>query len=239
MKPDPSKVDAGGKSQALPRLPRCNRELEDGRLCRNTVPMAGMRCHLHQARPEDLVPGPDLPAGVAVPPLFQDPAWQQALVGFVAEIYRDYVGLNTGADLRQIVAAGAAHVRLTYGMESLDPKDIELLSRVVDRHLRNLRATPKEQEASRTGKEGKGAAGALVAGMQVGALLERVRGALTPAQRQALAAGRAIAGTEVLQAHGPALARQATDDQDEDEDDLVVPGAAGLADDDLPPDPFA
>jgi len=175
---------------------------------------------------------------VAVPALFQDPAWQRSLVGFVADIYRDYTGLNTGADLRQILAAGAAHVRLTYGMEALDPKDIELLSRVVDRHLRNLRATPKEQEASRTGKDGKGGPGLLAAGMQVGALLERVRGALSPAQMRALAGGRSIAGAESLQARGPALAVAEPDDLD-DEDDQGLPGAVGLADDDLPPDPFA
>lgn len=238
MKPEPGKVDTGGRA-GFNRMPRCNRELDDGRLCRQPVPMAGMRCYLHQARPEDLVPGPDLPAGVVVPPLFQDPTWQQALVGFVAEIYRDYTGLNTGADLRQILAAGAAHVRLVFGTETLDPKDIELLSRVVDRHLRNLRATPKEQEAGRTGKDGKSNGGnMLLAGVQVGALLERVRGALTPAQRRALAAGRPVAGGEALQAHGPAVPLAELDDQDEDEDDLVTPGA-GLVDEDLPPDPFA
>ncbi len=237
MKPEPGKVETGGRA-GFSRQPRCNQGLEDGRLGRQPVPMAGMRCYLHQAKPEDLVLGPELPAGVAVPALFQDPAWQTALVGFVAELYRDYAGLNTGADLRQILAAGAAHVRLTYGIEALDPKDSELLSRVVDRHLRNLRATPKEQEAGRTGKDGQGALGALAAGVQVGALLERVRGALSPAQRRALAAGRPIAGAEVLQAHGPTLAQDEANDLD-DEDDLGVHGPGGLADDDLPPDPFA
>ncbi|MFA7331973.1 MAG: hypothetical protein WC326_12965 [Candidatus Delongbacteria bacterium] len=237
MKPEPGKVDTGTRG-GFGRSPRCNRELEDGRLCRQPVPMAGMRCYLHQAKPEDLVPAPDLPAGVVVPSLFQDPAWQLSLVGFVADIYRDYAGLNKGADLRQILAAGAAHVRLTYGMEALEPKDIELLSRVVDRHLRNLRATPKEQEAGRAGKDGKGALGALAAGVQVGALLERVRGALSPAQRRALAAGRPIAGAEVLQANAPAVAPDEAEVLD-DEDDLGVPRPIGLAGEDLPPDPFA
>jgi hypothetical protein len=237
MEPRPEKVDTGGRGNPLARSPRCGAELEGGRLCQAVVPMRGMRCRQHHAKPEDLVPAPELPAGVSVPALFQDPAWQFSLVEFVADLYRDYAGLNTGADLRQILAAGAAHVRLTYGMEALDPKDIELLSRVVDRHLRNLRATPKEQEA-RTGKDGKGAQGVLAAGMQVGALLERVRGALSPAQRSALAAGRPIAGADVLQAHGPVMARAEPDDQDEDEY-LDVRGPAGLADEDLPPDPFA
>ena len=237
MEPKPEKVDTGGRGNPLARAPRCGAELEGGRLCRQPVPMRGMRCSLHQAKPEDLVPGPELPAGVRVPALFQDPAWQSALTWFVAEIYRDYTGLNTGADLRQILAAGAAHVRLVFGTESLDPKDIELLSRVVDRHLRNLRATPKEQEAGKTGKGGKGAEGLLMAGVQVGALLERVRGALSPAQRRALAAGRTIAGTEALAEPAPALARVVPDD--EDEDDQGPLGVAGLVDEDLPPDPFA
>jgi len=200
------------------------------------VPMTGMRCHLHQARPEDLVPGPDLPAGVVVPALFQDPAWQLALTWFVAEVYRDYVGLNTGADLRQIVAAGAAHVRLTYGMESLDPKDIELLSRVVDRHLRNLRATPKEQEA-KGGKGGKDGPGLLATGVQVGALLERVRGVLTPAQMRALSGGRPIAGGASLQGGGLEVLGAGVPDEDDD-DDQDDAGPGGLADNDLPPDPF-
>lgn len=238
MEPKPEHVDKGGRGNPLARAPRCGAAMEGGRMCRQPVPMTGMRCHLHQARPEDLVPVPELPAGVAVPTLFQDATWQQALVGFVAEIYRDYTGLNTGADLRQILAAGAAHVRLVFGTESLDPKDIELLSRVVDRHLRALRATPKEQEAGRTGKDGKGAQGLLVAGMQVGALLERVRGALSPAQRRAMAAGRPIAGAEVLQAHAPAEAPDEAEVLD-DEDELGAPGPIGLADEDLPPDPFA
>jgi hypothetical protein len=237
MEPKPEKVDTGGRGNPLARAPRCGAELDGGRLCRAAVPMRGMRCGLHQARPEDLVPGPELPAGVRVPALFQDPTWQNALTWFVAEIYRDYTGLNTGADLRQILAAGAAHVRLVFGTETLDPKDIELLSRVVDRHLRNLRATPKEQEASKTGKGGKDGSALLAAGMGVGALLERVRGALSPAQRRALAAGRPIAGAEALQGHVPALARVLPDDEDE-EDDQGVPGLAGPADEDLPPDPF-
>ncbi len=236
MEPKPEHVDTGGRGNPLARAPRCGAAMEGGRLCRQPVPMTGMRCHLHHARPEDLVPAPELPAGVAVPTLFQDATWQQALVGFVAEIYRDYTGLNTGADLRQILAAGAAHVRLVFGTESLDPKDIELLSRVVDRHLRALRATPKEQEAGRTGKDGKGAQGLLVAGMQVGALLERVRGALSPAQRHALAAGRPVAGGGGLAPQGPA---DTTDDGDAEvlEEELDLPAKAA-EDPDLPPDPF-
>jgi len=237
MEPKPEHVDTGGRGNPLARAPRCGAAMEGGRLCRQPVPMAGMRCYLHQAKPEDLVPAPDLPAGVAVPALFQDATWQQALVGFVAEIYRDYTGLNTGADLRQILAAGAAHVRLVFGTESLDPKDIELLSRVVDRHLRALRATPKEQEAGRTGKDGKGAQGLLVAGMQVGALLERVRGALSPAQRHALAAGNPVAGAGAAAPLGPAVpADDAEAEVLEEEPDL--PGKAA-EDPDLPPDPFA
>lgn len=190
MRLDPNKIGAGPRGH-VPAAPRCGQVLEGGRICRAVVPAAGLRCADHQTTVAgDLLAGPELPAGVAVPALFQDPAWQQALVGFVAEIYRDYTGLNTGADLRQILAAGAAHVRLVFGTESLDPKDIELLSRVVDRHLRALRATPKEQEAGRTGKDGKGGGtGLLAAGMGVGALLERVRGVLTPGQLRALAGG--------------------------------------------------
>lgn len=235
MKPEPGKVDTGTR-RGLAGVPRCRRELADGRLCQMAVPMTGMRCHLHQARPEDLVPGPDLPAGVAVPALFQDPAWQLALTWFVAEVYRDYVGLNTGADLRQIVAAGAAHVRLTYGMECLDPKDIELLSRVVDRHLRNLRATPKEQE-SKAGKGGKDGPGLLATGVQVGALLERVRGVLTPAQMRALSGGRPVAGAASIQGGGiEALGAGVPDEDEGDDQDGAGPG--GLADEDLPPDPF-
>ena len=237
MKLDPNMIGAGPRGH-LPSAPRCGQVLEGGRICRAVVPAVGLRCADHQTMVAgDLLAGPELPAGVAVPALFQDPAWQQALVGFVAEIYRDYTGLNTGADLRQILAAGAAHVRLVFGTESLDPKDIELLSRVVDRHLRALRATPKEQEAGRTGKDGKGAQGLLVAGMQVGALLERVRGALSPAQRQALAAGRPVAGGGDLAPQGPAVP---ADNAEAEvlEEELDLPGNAA-EDPDLPPDPFA
>jgi hypothetical protein len=226
MEPKPGKVDTGttGKDPIAGR-PRCGVELPDGRVCRQVVRMLGMRCQLHQARPEDLVPGPELPAGVAVPQVFRDPAWQHALVGFVAELYRDYQGLNTGADLRQILAAGATHVRLLFGTEGLDPKDIELLSRVVDRHLRNLRATPKEQEASKAGKRGEGEAGLLAAGMGVGALLERVRGVLTPGQMRALAGGRRAQGLGA-----PPIGQEVGLAADE----------AGLAEDDedQAPDPF-
>lgn len=200
MKRDPGKVDTGGRVNPIAATPRCGKELEGGRLCRAAVSAAGMRCLDHQdVAACDLEARSELPAGVVVPAVFlKDKDRQLALEAYVAEIYRDYVGLNTGADLRQILVAGAAYVRLVYDCASMEPKALDFLSKIVDRHLRNLKATPKEiADGQARGARGGAELGALAAAAGVGALLERVRGVLTPGQLQALAGGRAPQGLGV------------------------------------------
>jgi hypothetical protein len=199
MKRDPGKVDTGSRGNAIAAAPRCGKEIEGGRICREVVAMAGMRCRHHlDVAAGDLEARPELPAGVVVPAVFTDPAWQAALVGYVAEIYRDYAGLNTGADLRQILMAGSAYIRLVYGCAALEPKDLDFLSKIVDRHLRNLKATPKEiADGQSKGNRDAAGLGALAAAAGVGALLERVRATLTPGQLKALRAGGAPQGLGV------------------------------------------
>lgn len=177
--------------------PRCLIELDGGRLCQTAVPRAGMRCHRHAAAvPADLVAKLDLPEGMTLPQAFpSDPERQLALHNYVAEVYRDYTGLNTGTDLRQILVAGVAYVRLVFEGLTMEARDVDALSKVVDRHLRNLKATPKEIAAGeargiKSGKE----LGALAAGVGVGALLERVRSVLTPSQLLAMATGKVPRG---------------------------------------------
>jgi hypothetical protein len=200
MKRNPGNVDTGGDGKPVPVTVRCGKELGDGRLCREPVPTAGMRCRHHpDVAAGDLEARPELPAGVVVPEVFpKDKDRQRALEAYVAEIYRDYVGLNTGADLRQILVAGAAYVRLVYDCASMEPKALDFLSKIVDRHLRNLRATPKEiADGQSKGNRDAAGLGALAAAAGVGALLERVRATMTPGQLKALRAGGAPQGLGV------------------------------------------
>jgi hypothetical protein len=95
--------------------------------------------------------------------------------------------LNDAADLRQTLLSGIAFVRLQFEGATMKPQEVDMLSRVVDRHLRNLRATPKEQAAGKTTPGGGTPVGP---GMMPAAILERVRLALTPGQVSAMIAGQ-------------------------------------------------
>ncbi|MDP2361970.1 MAG: hypothetical protein Q8O14_14675 [bacterium] len=218
MKRDPRKVDTGGRDSPIVTAPRCGKELDGGRICQALVVAPGLRCQHHQdVTAGDLEAKVELPPGVVVPEVFaKEKDRQRALEGYVAEVYRDYAGLNTGADLRQILVAGAAYVRLLYDGAALDPKAMDFLSKIVDRHLRNLKATPKEQGG---GDKGKGAGlGALAAAAGVGALLERVRGVLTPGQLKALQAGGAPRGLGVEAMGRPGACMEVGQDGDESPD---------------------
>lgn len=218
MKRDPGRIDTGSRGNPIAVSPRCGMEMDGGRLCRSAVPVAGMRCSDHQdLAPGDLEARPELPPGVVVPEVFpKDKDRQRALEGYVAEIYRDYAGLNTGADLRQILMAGAAYVRLLYDGASLDPKDMDFLSKIVDRHLRNLRATPKEiADGQSKGNRDAAGLGALAAAAGVGALLERVRATMTPGQLKALRAGGAPQGLGVGAIGAPGAGIEVAQDDDQ------------------------
>lgn len=131
--------------------------------------------------------GDELPDGLKVHKVFKEEDQQRELEKYIASILTEY-DLNETADLRQIVLSGIAYVRLLFQGAMMDAKDMDNMSRVVDRHLRNLRATPKEQTAGKT--PGSGGSGDLANGLVLGTLLERVRGALTPAQLAAAAQGK-------------------------------------------------
>jgi hypothetical protein len=226
MKREPGKVQTGSRENPIGVAPRCGKELDGGRLCRAVALAPGMRCAAHQdVTASDLEARVELPDGVAVPLVFaKDKDRQRALEGYVAEIYRDYAGLNTGADLRQILMAGASYVRLVYDGATMEPKAMDFLSKIVDRHLRNLKATPKEiADGQAKGNMDAAGLGALAAAAGVGALLERVRATMTPGQMKALRAGGAPrglgleamgapgAGVEVAQADGDQADDQAPD----------------------------
>lgn len=218
MKREPGKVETGSRGNPIAASPRCGKDLGEGRVCRSAVAAAGMRCSDHQdVMIGDLEAQVELPDGVLVPLVFaQDKDRQRALEGYVAEIYRDYAGLNTGADLRQILMAGAAYVRLLYDGATLDPKAMDFLSKIVDRHLRNLRATPKEiADGQSKGNRDAAGLGALAAAAGVGALLERVRATMTPGQLKALRAGGAPQGLGVGAIGAPGAGTEVAQDDDQ------------------------
>ncbi len=128
-----------------------------------------------------------LPDGFQIQKVFKQEDRQAELERYVERIMVEY-GLNQSADLRQVLLSGIAYVRLVFDGPILEPKDLEHLSRVVDRHLRNLRATPKEQQEARsTGDRDSNLPGP--SGLQAAAILERVRVSLSASQLQALAGG--------------------------------------------------
>ncbi|MDP2360605.1 MAG: hypothetical protein Q8O14_07615 [bacterium] len=218
MKQEPGKIDTSDQAGPVSIGPRCGTDLGDGRVCRVYVPAAGLRCALHQdVSPGDLEARLELPAGVVVPTVFpKDQDRQRALEGYVAEIYRDYTGLNTGADLRQILVAGAAYVRLVHDCATMEPKALDFLSKIVDRHLRNLKATPKEiADGQARGVKGGAQLGALAAAAGVGALLERVRATMTPGQLKALQAGGAPRGLGVEAMGAPGAGVEVPQDDDD------------------------
>jgi hypothetical protein len=132
---------------------------------------------------------------VKLPVVFKGAAEQQAeLESFVAGCLDEYQ-LNTVADVRQVLMAGVAYVRLMYSGASIEPKDADYFSRIVDRHLRNLRATPKEQAAGRHEGDPPGVTDPgklLAAGIGVGGFLERARQAMGGMALKKLAAGEEI-----------------------------------------------
>ena len=163
----------------------CGAPLPDGGTCQKAV-RGDHPCRLHGG-PAGYSTGEEKVLEVEVPVVFSENQAQGWLVEYVREIQAEY-GLNTAADLRQTILAGVAYVRILLGGSDMNTKDLNNCSLVVDRHLRNLRATPKEQRIGRSpGSDGDNALGA---GMEVGALMERVRVALTPGQVADLASGR-------------------------------------------------
>lgn len=124
----------------------CGAPTLDGAICQRQV-AAGGRCWEHGA------PGapdlPSLPDGARIPKAFVQEDRQRELERFVADCLKTY-DLNDAADLRQTLLSGIAFVRLQFEGATMKPQEVDMLSRVVDRHLRNLRATPKEQAAGKT-----------------------------------------------------------------------------------------
>ncbi len=173
------------RRRALPAPGRvCGAPLRGGGTCQRLS--ADGPCADHGGKKD-----PDLPAGLPdgfkVHKVFKKEDRQAELERYVERILVEY-GLNQSADLRQVLLSGIAYVRLLFDGPTLEPKDLDYLSRVVDRHLRNLRATPKEQQEARsTGDRESNLPGP--SGLQAAAILERVRVSLSASQLQALAGG--------------------------------------------------
>ena len=163
----------------------CGAPMDGGNSCQRRV-TGPHRCRYHGG-PTGYEDQNRLPDGLAIHKAFDDEAQQAELEKYVASILNEY-DLNETADLRQIVLSGIAYVRLLYDGAKMEPKEMEHLSRIVDRHLRNLRATPREQSGGKT--PGAGGSGDLANGLVLGTLLERVRGALSPAQLASIAGGK-------------------------------------------------
>ena len=176
LNPSPS------RATAAPRLV-CGAPLDGGATCQ--VAVSGPHpCRMHGG-PSGFEPG-SLPEGLRIHKAFADEDRQAELERYVGSLLEEY-GLNETADLRQIILSGVAYVRLLHEGPTMEPRDVDYLSRVVDRHLRNLRATPKEQAGPAGGPPAD--AGVLGAGVAIGSLMERVRLALSPAQLAGLARG--------------------------------------------------
>ncbi len=168
----------------------CGAPLPGGGSC-SRASADGQPCADHGGRREE--PGPaSLPEGFKLHKVFKQEDRQAELDRYVGRILVEY-GLNQSADLRQVLLSGIAYVRLLFEGATMDPRELDYLSRVVDRHLRNLRATPKEQAATKgDGASGADPQGLLPSGQQPSAILERVRLSLTAGQVQDLVSGRGL-----------------------------------------------
>lgn len=183
MKRDDRKLNPSpSRKTATPRLV-CGAPLDGGATCQMSV-SGPHPCRLHGG-PSGFDAG-SLPDGLQIHKAFADEGKQAELERYVGSLLDEYQ-LNETADLRQIILSGVAYVRLLYDGPTMEPRDLDYLSRVVDRHLRNLRATPKEQAGPAGGPAAD--AGVLGAGVAIGSLMERVRLALSPAQLTRLAQG--------------------------------------------------
>lgn len=233
------------RQKALPPVKLvCGAPLPGGGCCARPVATPGP-CYEHGGpRPAQET---GLPAGYRIHKAFAQEDRQLELERYVARIMVEYA-LNETADLRQVVLSGIAYVRLLFDGATMEAKELEMLSRVVDRHLRNLRATPAAQAAGKTPCTGEG--GLPAPGMMPAAILERVRLALTPGQVAAMVGGRGLdqqAPGRTTPACGLDAAVEVVEVVEEDPlfpaprravaDPFAVIGAG---DDDLetPPDPF-
>ena len=219
--------------RAVPKL-LCGAPLGGGETCQHAVSSPGP-CFAHGGGVNR--PDPGLPAGVRVHKAFLQEDRQAELEKYVATVSREYA-LNEAADLRQAILSGVAYVRLLFDGATMEPKEMDMLSRVVDRHLRNLRATPKEQAAGKVPGGPAEATGLLGAGMMPAGILERVRLALTPTQVRELTQGRQPVVGGARLSDGPALRQepvelaQAVEVAPADDGLFAEPGRAA-------PDPFA
>lgn len=203
MKLNPKRLNPEGPEPSQPPIRVCGAKLADGSGTCQVAVSGNWRCRAHGGPSgfEDAETG--LPDGVTVHKAFDDEARQLELERYVGSILREYE-LNEAADMRQTILSGIAYVKLLFDGATMAAKDMDAYSKVVDRHLRNLRATPKEQTSGRQGPGDQDGGGALGAGIAVGALLQRVASVLTAPQVAALKQGRTPAtGSRVEPDSGP------------------------------------
>lgn len=180
---------ANAKPPAPARV--CGARLNDGSgTCQ--APVSGPHPCRHHGGPTGYDEAPKgLPDGLVIHKVFKQEDRQRELEKYISSILEEYQ-LNEAADLRQVILSGVAYVRLLFDGGTKEPREMDYLSRIVDRHLRNLRATPKERAAP-TGHAGGIVPGGdqqgLVNGAALGMFFERVRGVLSPAELAKVASG--------------------------------------------------